>query len=106
MTAAPVAEADVWQALSRVIDPELDCDIVALGLIYSVRVDGDRVDVTMTLTTPGCPMNELLPAAAKSLVEELPGVAEASVEVTWEPPWHFSRMSPVAREKLGLSDEM
>jgi metal-sulfur cluster biosynthetic enzyme len=106
MTTAPVTEADVWETLSRVIDPELDCDIVALGLIYHVRIDGDRVGVTMTLTTPGCPMNELLPAAAKSLLEELPGVAEASVEVTWTPPWHFSRMSAVAREKLGLADDL
>lgn len=106
MTASPVSEADVRQALSRVIDPELDCDIVALGLIYHVQIEGDRIGVTTTLTTPGCPMNELLPAAAKSLLEELPGVAQVSVGVTWEPPWHYSRMSSAAREKLGIADDL
>jgi len=56
MNAAPVSEADVWTVLSRIIDPELDCDIVALGLVYHVTVDGDHVAVAMTFTTPGCPM--------------------------------------------------
>lgn len=101
MSVARVSEAAVWRALSEVIDPELDCDIVALGLIYDVRIDGDRVAVTMTLTTPGCPMNELLPGVVRSLLEELPGVQEAIVTVTWEPPWDDSRMSRAAREKLG-----
>lgn len=97
-----VCERVVWDALKRVIDPELDCDIVALGLVYRVEVRADRVAVTMTFTTHGCPMNEILPAAVKATVEELPGVGEVTVAVTWDPPWDFSRMSEAALEKLGL----
>lgn len=98
-----IREREVWDALRRVIDPELDCDIVALGLVYRVEIRGRCVAVTMTFTTPGCPMNEILPAAVKATVEALPGVDEARVEVTWDPPWSFSRMSEAALEKLGLS---
>jgi metal-sulfur cluster biosynthetic enzyme len=60
----------------------------------------------MTFTTQGCPMNELLPSAVKSLLEELPGIAEATIDITWNPPWDYSRMSPVAREKFGLSEDL
>ena len=97
-----VCESHVWKALERIIDPELDCDIVALGLVYRVVVDGGSVVVTMTFTTPGCPMNEILPAAVKFAIEQLPGVTDARVEITWDPPWEFSRMSEAARERLGV----
>ena len=100
-----VRESDVWAALSRIMDPELDCDIVALGLVYRVSVEASRVAVTMTFTTPGCPMNEILPAAVKATLEQLPGVSEAGVEITWDPPWNFSMMSAVARERLGLPSQ-
>lgn len=102
MSEGHVSLQEVRAALGRIIDPELDCDIVSLGLVYGVAIDGGHVGVTMTLTTPGCPMNEILPAAVKSTIEEVPGVSEATVELTWDPPWHFSKMSDAAREKLGL----
>lgn len=103
MRTVPVSEAAVWRVLGQIIDPELDCDIVSLGLVYQVTISGGDVSVTMTFTTAGCPMNEILPGAVKSMLEELPGVVEASVTVTWDPPWHFSRMSAAVREKLGVS---
>ena len=105
MSDANVSEKDVWERLQQIIDPELDCNIVALGLIYRVAVEGSRVAVTMTLTTPGCPMNEILPAAVKSSLEEIEGVTEASVELTWDPPWHFSKISSAARLQLGVPAE-
>jgi metal-sulfur cluster biosynthetic enzyme len=97
-----VSEREIWTALSRIIDPELDCDIVALGLVYRVRIEDRRVAIAMTFTTPGCPMNEILPAAVKTTIEEMPGVSEVRVEVTWDPPWNFSMMSEAARERLGV----
>jgi metal-sulfur cluster biosynthetic enzyme len=103
MTNISVSEADVWHVLGGIIDPELDCDIVSLGLVYRVAICDGHVVVTMTFTTPGCPMNEILPAAVKSMLEGLPGVIEADVIITWDPPWHFSRMSAAVREKLGVS---
>jgi metal-sulfur cluster biosynthetic enzyme len=103
MSSNSVSEAGVWHALGQIIDPELDCDIVSLGLVYGVAICDGHVAVTMTFTTAGCPMNQILPAAVKSTLEELPGVIEADVTITWDPPWHFSRMSAAVREKLGVS---
>jgi metal-sulfur cluster biosynthetic enzyme len=103
MSDAIVSEDELWRALRRIIDPELDCDIVSLGLVYGVSIDSGCVGVTMTLTTRGCPMNEILPAAVQSVLEELPGVTNARVEVVWDPPWHFSRMSAAAQERLGVA---
>jgi metal-sulfur cluster biosynthetic enzyme len=106
MSAAPLREEDVWHVLRHVIDPELDCDIVSLGLVYRVAVDRGRIEVTMTFTTAGCPMNEILPIAVKSVLEDFPGVIEATVSITWEPPWDFSRMSEAVRQKLGVPSDV
>ena len=91
----------VLQALSTVWDPELGLDVVALGLVYDVRVDGDRVEIDMTLTTPGCPVSEQLPREAADAVEHaLPGL-EICLQVVWEPPWTPERLSPMALRQLG-----
>lgn len=104
MTGSSDLEAGVWDVLSQVIDPELDCDIVSLGLVYSVAVAGSTVMVTMTMTTPGCPISDLLPAAVKSMIEALPGITAAEVRVVWDPPWTIERLSPNARQKLGVPE--
>lgn len=96
--------AEVVQALRSVIDPELGINIVALGLVYAVGIEGDEldsVDVVMTLTTPGCPMHGTITADAKSVIAALPWVKNAHVTLTWQPPWTPDRMLDEAREILG-----
>jgi metal-sulfur cluster biosynthetic enzyme len=91
------------KALRTVLDPELGLDIVALGLVYDLRVDGDSLVVDMTLTTPGCPVAELLPAeAAQALHSALPGV-EVELNLVWDPPWTPELLTPEASRDLGFS---
>lgn len=89
-------------ALGTVYDPELGLDIVALGLVYDVRVEGDTVEVDMTLTTPGCPVSEQLPAEAEAAVRSAVPDAEVRLDVVWDPPWTPERLTPLAREQLGF----
>lgn len=92
----------VMSALGTVYDPELGLDIVALGLVYDVRVEGDTVEVDMTLTTPGCPVSEQLPAEAEAAVRSAVPDAEVRLDVVWDPPWTPERLTPLAREQLGF----
>ena len=93
----------VLAALGNVWDPELGLDVVSLGLVYDVRVDGDVIDIDMTLTTPGCPVSEQLPAEAEAAVNAAVPDAEVRVHVVWDPPWTPERLSPVALEQLGFA---
>jgi metal-sulfur cluster biosynthetic enzyme len=95
-----IARNAVMEALKKVIDPELGLNIVDLGLVYDVKVDDRNVDVTMTLTTPGCPLHTAIARGAQTAVHNLPGVDQATVNVVWDPPWTPERMSPEARARL------
>lgn len=97
MTAQPVTQELVLETLRQVIDPELGCNIVDLGLIYNVDIRGSKVDVTMTLTTPGCPMHESISQGAQIALLGLEGVNDAEIEVVWDPPWHPSMMTEQGR---------
>jgi metal-sulfur cluster biosynthetic enzyme len=97
-----VSEAEVRKALRKVKDPELHLDIVVLGLIYEMKIEGAHVDVTMSLTSPGCPVAGELVAQAREAVESLPGVDSAEVELTFSPPWSADRINPTIRAALGL----
>jgi metal-sulfur cluster biosynthetic enzyme len=97
-----VSEADVRKALRKVKDPELHLDIVVLGLIYDLKIEGSHVDVTMSLTSPTCPVAGELLNRAREAVEELPGVESADVELTFSPPWSADRINPTIRAALGL----
>ena len=101
MNTPPLNEATVLDALRQVIDPEIGCNLVDLGLIYDVAITGTKVKVTMTLTTPGCPMHESLCAGVQMAVLGLDGVDDAEVELVWDPPWHPSMMSEAARAQSG-----
>jgi len=97
----------VWAQLRQVYDPEIPVNIVDLGLIYSMDIvrqpDGaHRVDVSMTLTAPGCGMGPVIAEDAKSKVLLVPGVADADVRITWDPPWNQSMISEEGKMKLGL----
>ena len=86
------------------IDPELNCNVVDLGLIYEVNVTDDGfVQVVMTLTTMGCPMGDSLVNGVETALDRIPGVRHVSVDLVWEPPWHPGMMSEAAKEYLGFS---
>lgn len=104
MTAAHLTEAAVLETLRQLIDPEIGCNIVDLGLIYNVAIADGIVKVTMTLTTPGCPMHESISWGVKNALLNLEGVTDAEVGVVWDPPWHPSMMSEQARIALRVGN--
>ena len=93
----------VVEALKSIYDPEIPVDIYELGLIYDVVVsaDGDAV-VSMTLTTPNCPVAESMPGEVELRVLSVPGIRDAEVKLVWDPPWDPSKMSDEARLELGM----
>ena len=94
---------DVIVAIRECYDPEIPVNIYDLGLIYEVSVtDLSKVDLIMTLTSPHCPVAEILPAQVKSRVELVEGVEEVSLELTWDPPWTPEQMSEAAKLELGF----
>jgi metal-sulfur cluster biosynthetic enzyme len=103
MTDATTAglEARVREALREVVDPELGLDVVSLGLVYGVELEGGRVRVRLTMTTPACPLSEQIVRDAEERVAALAGVEVVNVELVWEPLWGPERMSPAAKETLG-----
>jgi len=96
-------QASVVDVLKSIYDPEIPVDIYELGLIYDVAIseDGDAV-VTMTLTTPHCPVAESMPGEVELRVLSVPGIRDAEVKLVWDPPWDPSKMSDEARLELGM----
>lgn len=93
----------VVDALKTCFDPEIPVDIYELGLIYEIEVkSGGDVIITMTLTSPACPVAGSLPLEVEEKVNAVDGVATVRVDVTWNPPWTPDRMSDVARLELNL----
>lgn len=102
--APPDAEAlreAALAALRDVIDPEVGLNVVDLGLVYGVAVDGGSVRVDLTMTTPACPLGEQIVRDAEARLRDVPGVAAVSVALVWDPPWSPAKMSPHARAALG-----
>jgi probable FeS assembly SUF system protein SufT len=100
-------EAMVWEQLKTCFDPEIPVNIVDLGLVYGMTVTpnsegGKVVEVKMTLTAQGCGMGASIAFDAKQKIAGLPGVAEANVDLVWEPPWNPQMISPEGRERLGI----
>ncbi len=107
--AAPksVTEEEVWNALKQCYDPEIPVNIVDLGLVYSMKVEEENtgeanVYVKMTLTAPGCGMGPMIAADARRRMQQIPGVANAMVELTFDPPWNPGMMSEAARMMLNM----
>ena len=92
---------DVYDALSNVIDPELGLDFVELGLIYGVEIDGGRVSITFTLTTPACPIGPQVSEQMEEFVGDLEGVSKVSTSMVFTPPWTPDLMSEDAKFALG-----
>jgi len=100
-------EQQVWGVLRTCYDPEIPVNIVDLGLVYDLRITpedaGQRVDVKMTLTAPGCGMGTSIAADARVKLLDLPGVTDADVQIVWDPPWNPQMISPEGRERLGMA---
>jgi metal-sulfur cluster biosynthetic enzyme len=101
--AGPYAERErlITEGLKQVYDPEIPMNIVDLGLIYGFEWSGDDVKLRMTLTAPGCPVAGILAEEVKTVVEKVPNVHGATVELVWEPPWTPERMSDFAKRQFG-----
>ncbi|MCD6103866.1 MAG: aromatic ring hydroxylase [Thermotogae bacterium] len=98
-----VTKEKVLKALSEVIDMELGLDIVSLGFIYGVDVDSENnVKVTMTMTTPSCPLAGLIVQDAEDKVSQIEGVKSVKIDLTFDPPWNPGMMSEEVRNKLGI----
>jgi metal-sulfur cluster biosynthetic enzyme len=93
---------DVFEALRAVEDPELGMDIVELGLLYDVEVDGPKVKVIHTLTSMGCPVGPMIQENVDQIVRAMPEVEDVEVELTWDPPWSPEKMSDDAKFILGF----
>jgi probable FeS assembly SUF system protein SufT len=103
------SEKLVWDQLRTVYDPEIPVNVVDLGLIYSCQIEpvaeGNKIEIKMTMTAPGCGMADVLKADIQRKLSALPSVKELNVEVVFEPPWHPGKMSEAARLQLGLDVE-
>lgn len=97
-----VCTEHVWHALRSVYDPEIPVNIADLGLIYDVSVEGECVNIRMTLTAPGCGMGPVLVEEVKDRVRLVPNVTEVNVELVFDPPWSRAMMSEEAQLELGL----
>jgi len=104
---APAPEA-VWDQLKKVYDPEIPVNIVDLGLVYSMDVEkvdaGYRVNVSMTLTAPGCGMGPAIAEDARGKILQVPGISSAEVRLVWEPPWNQSMISEEGKMRLAWSE--
>jgi metal-sulfur cluster biosynthetic enzyme len=101
-TAVVPTRDEVIEALRQVEDPELGMDIVDLGLLYDVEVDGPRVKVIHSLTSMGCPAGPLIQQDIDRVAHEVPGVEDVEIELTWDPPWTPEKMSDDAKFILGF----
>ena len=99
-------EEEVRAALHSVIDPEVGMNIVDLGLVYGVNVAGDKLQVDLTMTTPACPMGEMILDDARRALKALaPDCAEIEINLVWEPPWNASMMTAHARQHFGWDEQ-
>jgi metal-sulfur cluster biosynthetic enzyme len=97
-----VSEDQVRAVLRKVKDPDLNLNIVDLGLVYGVRVDGPKVNVDITLTSPGCPSGPEIMGSAEQQIRALPGVGDVHMNLVWAPFWTPDRIEPRVRAYLGL----
>ena len=97
-----ISKEKVLELLKGVIDPEIGLDIVSLGLVYKVEVNEDSINVTMTLTTPGCPMHSSITEWVKNILWQAEPDKNVNVNLVWEPRWTPELMTDEAKEKLGM----
>ena len=95
-------DAQIWDALRTVLDPEIGINVVDLGLVYGVEVCGDQVRVAMTMTTQACPLHAYLTEAAETAIRQVgPDIGAVQVDMVWDPPWSPAMMSDAAKQQMG-----
>lgn len=99
---SPINVDDLYAALRECYDPEIPVNIVDLGLIYKVKIEGSKVDVTMTLTSIGCPVGPEVMAEVEGRAREVAGVETCDVTLTFDPPWTTDKMTEDAKWELGI----
>ena len=97
-----VTEDAVFDAIKEIIDPEVGINIVDMGLIYGVDIEDETVNVTMTLTSPGCPAGGQLVNGTQHVTQQLEGVEEVNINVVWTPRWTPEMMTEEAKDELGI----
>ena len=97
-----VTEKEIRKALRKVKDPELNLDIVVLGLIYDIDIADSHVNARISLTSPFCPAASQIIDDAKAAIEGVEGIETANVELTFDPPWTPERIDPLIRATLGI----
>ena len=102
MTTAVLSDEIVRNALRGVKDPELDLNIIDLGLVYSIEVAEGDVRIEMTLTSPGCPAGPMITNDAYRVVRALEGVKDVNIDIVWEPYWTPERIDPKVRALMGF----
>lgn len=96
-----ITENAVFDALRTVIDPELGINVVDLGLVYDIHVEGERIEILMTMTTPACPLGAHITAEAAYMVEQATGSRDVTIDLVWSPAWTPMMMSLAAKRELG-----
>ena len=95
--------SQVLESLLDVYDPELGVNVIDLGLVYNIDVNEEgHVIISMTLTTPGCPMHESIGEGVGRVLQDIPGVTSGEIRLVWDPPWDPSRMTTEGRRMLGF----
>jgi len=92
----------IKKILRECYDPEIPLNVLDLGLIYDIRINDKRIEIDMTLTSPGCPMQALISRGIEEKLRKLEGVEEAKVKVVWDPPWTPEKISEEGKKILGL----
>jgi metal-sulfur cluster biosynthetic enzyme len=101
MMKQPIDREEILMVLRQIHDPELEINIVDLGLIYGIRIEEGHVEVQMTMTSPGCPMHEIITSAAHYSLQAVKGVESVEIQLVWTPPWSTDLLSPEAKAQLG-----
>ena len=92
----------IYDELRSIVDPEVGFDIVSLGLIYDVSVNGDKAKITMTLSTRSCPLHELILGWVNDAVLRVEGIKECDINLVWEPEWNIQMASDEVKKALGV----
>ncbi|MXX21056.1 MAG: DUF59 domain-containing protein [Cenarchaeum sp. SB0665_bin_23] len=95
-----VTTLDVENSLRQCMDPEVPLNIVEMGLVYGIDVKGSDVDITMTMTTQGCPLHDTIIQDVTRYAKKVPGVDNVNVKIVWDPPWSMDKMTADARDKI------
>ncbi|HUZ76021.1 MAG TPA: iron-sulfur cluster assembly protein [Chloroflexota bacterium] len=100
---AMATKEEITEALKQVYDPELNINVVDLGLVYGTELDDQgNVKITMTLTSPGCPIGPMVGEMVQDALGPLEGIGTVDVDIVWTPPWHPGKMSEEAKMELGF----